>query len=99
MVTGQPAARGAGNGGWPERSFGQWRGTRETVHRWTQVVGKVRLGLMPWINHSWHVTLYVSGRGLTTGANETVLFGALEYPALWFHQVVDEMLCSPSAPG
>src|SRR5262249_7354380 len=33
---------------------------------WTQIVGKVRLTLSPWINHSWHVTLYVTSRGLTT---------------------------------
>lgn len=67
MVTGKAGGSGS-NGGWPELALAEWRGTRETLHRWTQIVGKVRLGLMPWINHSWHVTLYVSGRGLTTGA-------------------------------
>jgi hypothetical protein len=35
---------------------------------WTQIVGKIRLRQMPWVNHSWHVTLYVSPRGLTTGS-------------------------------
>src|SRR5581483_5258905 len=39
----------------------------ETLHLWTQIVGKVRLALTPWINHSWHVTLYVTARGLSTG--------------------------------
>jgi hypothetical protein len=33
---------------------------------WTQIVGKIRLTQSPWINHSWHVTLYVTARGLTT---------------------------------
>ncbi len=52
---------------WPELpSFDAWQGTCETLHRWTQVVGKVRLVLTPWVNHSWHVPLYVTPRGLTT---------------------------------
>jgi hypothetical protein len=42
--------------------------TRDTLHMWTQIVGKVRLAHMPLINHWWQVTLYVSPRGLTTGA-------------------------------
>ena len=37
-----------------------------TLHMWTQIVGKIRLTLSPWTNHSWHVTLYVTSRGLTT---------------------------------
>jgi Family of unknown function (DUF5996) len=51
---------------WPELPYGAWRETRETLHLWTQVVGKVRLAQTPWLNHSWHVTLYVTSRGLTT---------------------------------
>ena len=43
-----------------------WQDTRTTVHMWTQVVGKVRLELAPWLNHSWGSTLYVTTRGLTT---------------------------------
>jgi len=43
-----------------------WKDTLETLHRWTQIVGKVRLAQTPWINHSWHVPLYVTARGLTT---------------------------------
>ena len=50
---------------WPELL--PWEPTRATLHRWTQVVGKVRLALTPWTNHSWHVPLYVTPRGLTTG--------------------------------
>jgi hypothetical protein len=51
---------------WPALPFSEWQATAETLHMWTQIVGKVRLTLTPWINHSWHVTLYVTSRGLTT---------------------------------
>src|ERR1035441_4108547 len=51
---------------WPELPYAAWKDTRDTLHLWTQVVGKVRLGLTPWLNHSWHVALYVTARGLTT---------------------------------
>src|ERR1044072_5340069 len=51
---------------WPALPFAEWKGTAKTLHMWTQIVGKVRLALTPWINHSWHVTLYVTARGLTT---------------------------------
>src|SRR6185437_3912583 len=44
-----------------------WADTAATLQLWTQVVGKVRLALTPWLNHSWHVALYVTARGLTTG--------------------------------
>jgi hypothetical protein len=52
---------------WPALPLDAWKDTYATLHRWTQIVGKVRLARMPWINHSWHVTLYVTSRGLTTG--------------------------------
>ena len=51
---------------WPELSYDAWRETCTTLHLWTQVVGKVRLALAPWLNHSCHVPLYVTARGLTT---------------------------------
>jgi len=51
---------------WPPLPFSEWQSTAETLHMWTQIVGKVRLALTPWINHSWHVTLYLTSRGLTT---------------------------------
>ena len=51
---------------WPELTLTEWADTRETVHRWTQVVGKVRLALEPPVNHWWQIPLYVSARGLTT---------------------------------
>lgn len=52
---------------WPELRFEDWEGTLATLHLWTQIVGKVRLRLAPFVNHWWHVTLYVTSRGLTTG--------------------------------
>ena len=51
---------------WPELPLAAWRDTCETLHLWTQVVGKIRYTRSPWLNHSWHVTLYVTTRGLTT---------------------------------
>src|SRR5690242_20263444 len=51
---------------WPALPLHEWQETYATLHRWSQIVGKVRLARMPWINHSWHVTLYVTARGLTT---------------------------------
>ena len=55
------------NGQWPELVYIDLKDTLQTVHLWTQIVGKIRLAKTPWINHGWHVTLYVSARGLTTG--------------------------------
>ena len=49
---------------WPELPYAAWTDTYETLHLWTQIVGKVRLVLTPWLNHSWHVTLYVTTPGL-----------------------------------
>lgn len=51
---------------WPSLPLEAWRETYATLHLWTQIVGKIRLALSYWINHSWHVTLYVTARGLTT---------------------------------
>jgi hypothetical protein len=51
---------------WPELPTAGWRETYETLHLWTQIVGKIRLARAPWLNHSWQVALYVTARGLTT---------------------------------
>ena len=51
---------------WPELPYEAWKDTRETLHLWTQIAGKIRLALTPWLNHSWHVPLYVTARGLNT---------------------------------
>ena len=57
---------GDSNSPWPSLPFAEWKDTAITLHMWTQIVGKIRLTLTPWTNHSWHVTLYVTSRGLTT---------------------------------
>ena len=51
---------------WPELNYDDWKATYQTLHRWTQIVGKIRLSKSPWINHSWHSTFYVTAQGLTT---------------------------------
>ena len=51
---------------WSELNYADWKETCATLHLWTQIAGKIRLTLTPWTNHSWHVTLYVTSRGLTT---------------------------------
>lgn len=58
---------------WPSLPFAEWKETCAMLHMWTQIVGKIRLALSPWTNHSWHVTLYLTARGLTTSP---IPFGA-----------------------
>lgn len=53
---------------WPALPLDSWQDTCETLHMWTQIVGKVRLALAPPANHWWYVPLYVNSRGLTTSA-------------------------------
>jgi hypothetical protein len=52
---------------WPTLRLEDWQETYATLHLWTQIVGKVRLKQTPWVNHSWHATLYVTASGLGTG--------------------------------
>jgi hypothetical protein len=59
---GEAEARSA----WPDLPLETWRDTYASLHLWTQVVGKIRLALTPWVNHSWHVVLYLTASGLTT---------------------------------
>lgn len=51
---------------WPALPFRDWKDTYATLHMWSQIVGKIRLVRTPWVNHSWHTTLYLTARGLTT---------------------------------
>ncbi len=51
---------------WPALPLEAWKDTCDTLHMWTQIVGKVRMVLSPYMNHWWHVPLYVTARGLTT---------------------------------
>jgi hypothetical protein len=53
---------------WPALPYADWRDTYQTLHRWTQIVGKTRMALEPMLNHWWQVPLYISARGLTTSA-------------------------------
>jgi hypothetical protein len=61
---------------WPTLSLSESAATMETLHLWTQIVGKVRLALEPMVNHWWQVTLYVSARGLTTSLMHAGHLGA-----------------------
>jgi hypothetical protein len=51
---------------WPELDFSTMQDTIETLHQWIQIVGKIRLKTMPWQNHSWHTTLYITPNGFST---------------------------------
>ncbi|MCE0538128.1 DUF5996 family protein [Kineosporia rhizophila] len=53
---------------WPSLRVSDWTDTRDTLHMWTQIVGKIRMAHTPLLNHWWQVTLYVSPRGLTTSS-------------------------------
>ena len=56
------------SGTWPSLDYAAWRDTAVTLQLWLQIVGKVRLALTPWLNHGWHVPLYVTAHGLGTSA-------------------------------
>jgi hypothetical protein len=66
MGTADSTTPGTEQDGWPVLPLDRWQDTRDTVHLWTQIVGKLRLALAPATNHWWHVPLYVDARGLTT---------------------------------
>jgi len=66
---------------WPALPLEEWLDTRNTLHRWTQVVGKIRLALTPLVNHWWNVPLYVTARGLTTSE--------IPYGDRWFDMEFD----------
>jgi hypothetical protein len=66
---------------WPDLPYDAWNDTRETLHRWTQVVGKIRMELTPVVNHWWNVPLYVTARGLTTSL--------IPYGDRWFDMEFD----------
>lgn len=54
-------------GPWPALPVGDWTDTRDTLHMWLQILGKLRMAAAPPLNHWWHTTLAVTARGLTTG--------------------------------
>src|SRR5262245_44241661 len=53
---------------WPELPYAAWKDSCATLQLFTQIAGKIRLVQTPWLNHSWHVVLYVTSRGLSTSA-------------------------------
>jgi hypothetical protein len=52
---------------WPQLPYDAWRETAATLHLWLQIVGKIALVQRPWVNHSWHVALRITARGIGTG--------------------------------
>ena len=72
---------------WPELPYAAWQDTCTTLHLWTQIVGKIRLAQVPWLNHSWHATLYPTARGLSTS---TVPYGTRIFQVDF--DLVDHML-------
>jgi hypothetical protein len=70
---------------WPALAYDDWADTAQTLHMWTQVVGKVRMALTPAVNHWWHVPFYVNACGLTTspipvgGRNLEIVFDFLDH--------------------
>src|SRR5690606_33685979 len=51
---------------WPEITYEKGKASFDTLHMWTQIVGKIKLALLPWLNHSWHLTLHITPYGLST---------------------------------
>ncbi len=74
---------------WPKLDYAEWKPTYETLHRWLQIIGKLRLCKTPLVNHSWNSTFYVTSRGLTTSAiplgerNLTVDFDFLNHKLIF----------------
>src|SRR6202167_66687 len=80
---------------WPSLPFSDWEATCDTVHMWTQIVGKTRLALSPPLNHWWHVALYVTPRGLSTS---TIPFGNQTFD-LEFDFVAHQLIIRTSTGG
>ena len=78
---------------WPDLAYAGWSETAATLHLWTQIVGKVRLSLTPWVNHGWQVPLYVSARGLGTSP---IPFG-MEALEMEFDFIAHRLLARTSA--
>jgi Family of unknown function (DUF5996) len=67
VMTDAPSAQ-LSNAHWPELRVQDWSATKDTLHMWTQIIGKIRLAQAPMINHWWQTTLYVTPRGLSTSS-------------------------------
>ena len=79
---------------WPALRLAEWKDTRDTLHMWTQIVGKM-LALSPRMNHWWEVALYVSARGLTTSP---IPYGAETFE-MRFDFIVSMRFSSRPAPA
>jgi hypothetical protein len=66
-ITGAPGSLPSTLERWPPLPYADWQPTKETLHRYVQIIGKIRMALVPFRNHWWHVTLLPTTRGLTTG--------------------------------
>ncbi|MDQ2718886.1 MAG: DUF5996 family protein [Bacteroidota bacterium] len=78
---------------WPVLSYEKGKDTYETLHMWTQVVGKIKLATLPWVNHSWHVALHITPSGLTT---QTLPFKDLNFQ-IDFNFIKHQLIITTSA--
>ena len=76
-TAGSAAAGSPARTPWPAIPYAEWEETCTALHLWCQIVGKYRLAHTPWVNHSWHATLYAVPRGLTTGPVHEPLGGCV----------------------
>src|SRR3984893_2499814 len=79
---------------WPDLPYRVWKDTCTTLQLWTQIVGKIRLSQTPWLNHSWHVALYMTARGLTTSP---IPFGERVFQIDF--DFIDHLLCIETSDG
>jgi hypothetical protein len=92
----QPTQSSFSRDAWPALPYEAWKDTYATLHRWTQIVGKTRLGFEPMLNHWWQVPLYVSARGLTTSAMPC---GAARLVEIEFDFIAQELAIRTSDGG
>ena len=78
---------------WPDIPYEPWRETCSALHLYAQIVGKYRLARTPWVNHSWHATLYVDARGLTTSLVPDAAGIEIQF------DLRDHVLCGRAADG
>ena len=84
----------AGAETWSALPLEAWKDTRDTLHMWTQIIGKIRLKLAPHLNHWWQVPLYLTSRGLTT---TPIPFGDREFDATC--DFIDHVLIIQTSDG
>ena len=77
---------------WPYIPYEPWKDSSETLHQWLQIVGKYRLAYAPWLNHSWHATVYLTARGLTT----SVIHCADKRVQIDFDFIDHQLICAAS---